>query len=85
MERKIKDPVQNNAVSSVDKAWVTISQSVHLGNYEIYKIESGYSHTLLPGEDPLEIIDQMQEDIQPIVEYAIQDVRKRLTVKPVRK
>jgi hypothetical protein len=70
--------------SKENKVWVTVSYNVNLGNYESLKIESGYSQTLKVGEDPLLLIEEMQENISSIVIEEGKIIKKQLTKKQKR-
>lgn len=50
--------------NSEDKAWVTMSTNVNLGNYENLKIEVGYSQTLKEGDVPIKKVEAMQEELE---------------------
>ncbi len=80
MERTIKgkgtQPVNNG-----DKCWVTVSMTVNLGNYESLKVESGYSQTINPREEALELLERMQEEIEPIVLDYAKNLKKRYKAK----
>jgi hypothetical protein len=66
-----------------NKVWVTFSYNVNLGNYENIKIESGYSQTVKENEDPLNLLEEMQDNISSVVIGAAKNLKKQL--KPKRK
>ena len=83
MERTIKgkgtEPVNNG-----DKAWVTVSMTINLGSYESIKVESGFSQTLKPKEDPLELMNWMQDEITPVISGYVDELRMKFNRKPVK-
>jgi len=50
-----------------NKVWVTFSYKVNLGNFENFEFQSGYSQTIKEDDDPLSLIEEMQENISSIV------------------
>lgn len=50
-----------------NKVWCTIVHKINLGNYESFTIEAGYSQTAQEGEDPIELISEMEEGITDFV------------------
>ena len=80
-ERTIKTRTKANkdgdTVNDGDKVWVTISRNVNLGNYETYKIEAGYSKTIPTGEDPMELIREMEAELAPFVNKQARVIKKK--------
>lgn len=46
-----------------DKVWVSVETTINLGNYENVKIMGGRSQSVLPEEDPVEIRDDIMEEM----------------------
>lgn len=67
----IKDKIQVDE----NKVWCTISHTVNLGNFESYKFEAGYSQTL-EGDDPIEMLEDMQETLRIFVVEKAQRVKQ---------
>ena len=82
MQRTIKTPTETDHVNSNDKAWVTVSVNVNLGNFENVKVESGFSQTIEPKENPLKLIEWMQEQITPVVENYVKELKNKFHKKP---
>jgi hypothetical protein len=57
-----------------DKVWVTISHTVNLGNFESYKVEAGYSKTIID-EEPLDMINEMHHELRAVVIEKAQRVK----------
>lgn len=82
--RAIKRKDAENQVNDGDKAWVTVSMNINLGNFENVKVESGFSQTLQTGDDPVEIMQGMQERIGPVVLAYAESLERTLT-KPLKR
>lgn len=63
MIRNNKTPTTNDN----DKVWVTITRTVNTGNYENIKIEAGYSKTYSDKDDPIEIMDEMANQVMELL------------------
>jgi hypothetical protein len=50
-----------------NKCWVTISYNVNLGDYENVKIETGYSQTIPFNRSPIDLLEEMQDNVASIV------------------
>jgi hypothetical protein len=50
-----------------NKCWVTISYNVNLGNYENVKIEAGYSQTIPFNRSPMDLLEEMQDNVSSLV------------------
>jgi len=57
------EPTQNDN----DKVWVTITRTINTGNYENIKIDAGYSKTYSGKDDPIEIMDEMSNQIMELL------------------
>jgi hypothetical protein len=64
--------------STENKCWVTISLTLNLGNYESIKLESGYSRTICIGEEPTELIEEMQDEISEVIINKAKQCKKQL-------
>ncbi len=74
--------MDKKTVESTDnKCWVTVSININLGNYENAKVESGYSQTIPIGKEPLELLEEMQDGITPVITSYVRSLRKQLTKK----
>lgn len=82
MQRTIKTPTETDRANTNDKCWVTVSMTINLGNYENIKVESGFSQTIKPKEDPFKLMDWMQESITPIIEEYVNELKKKFHKKP---
>jgi len=59
-----------------DKVWVTVSMTQNLGDYENVKVDSGYSRTINKGENPIELMENMQDEIGFTVKSYIKNFKK---------
>jgi len=50
-----------------DKVWVTIERTVNLGNYESYKLQAGVSQTIKEGEDPMDLLTELEDSLNIFV------------------
>lgn len=50
-----------------NKCWVTISYNVNLGDYENVKVETGYSQTIPFNRSPIDLLEEMQDNVASIV------------------
>lgn len=50
-----------------DKIWITISKTVNLDDYESAKIEAGFSQTIKDGENPMELLETAEKDLELFV------------------
>jgi len=57
-----------------DKAWVTLSQVVNLGNFENIRIEVGYSKTIKSGEEPIDIVREIEEDLENLLVEKVNEI-----------
>ena len=64
-----------------DKCWVTVSYNANLGNYENIKIEAGYSQTLPPNRSPIDLLEEMQDNVASIVIDEVKALKKQLKKK----
>ena len=81
MERVVKTRSkanqQNELVNDADKVWVTISRDVNLGNYESYKLDAGFSRTIKTGENPMELISEMESELAPFVNRKARIIKRK--------
>ena len=82
---KEKAESKGDKVNTGDKVWVTISRSVQLQPYETYRLEAGFSRTIKEGEDPMDLIADMEEQVAGFVIESIDVVREELGTKPIRR
>jgi divalent metal cation (Fe/Co/Zn/Cd) transporter len=47
-----------------DKVWVTMVRTINLGNFNNIKYEVGYSKTIKKGEDPIKLIEEMEDELE---------------------
>jgi hypothetical protein len=66
-----------------DKAWCTLSQVVNLGNFENVRVEVGYSKTIKDGDDPIEVVRAIEEDLEDFLVSKIEQIKG--VDKPVKK
>ena len=57
-----------------DKAWVTLSQVVNLGNFENIRIEVGYSKTIKSGQEPIDIVREIEEDLESLLVEKVNEI-----------
>lgn len=50
-----------------NKCWVTISYNVNLGDYENVKVETGYSQTIPFNRSPIDLLEEMQDNVSSLV------------------
>jgi len=69
---------ENNEVveATEDKVWVTVTHTKSLQQYENIKIDAGYSRTIKEGEDPLDLIREMQDELSDIVLIKAQEIKE---------
>jgi len=77
VKTKRKANRQNEIVNDGDKVWVTISRNVNLGNYESYKLDAGFSRTIKTGENPMDLIIEMEAELAPFVNKKARIIKKR--------
>lgn len=73
-ERANKD---GDSVNDGDKVWVTVTRVANLGNFESYKIEAGYSKTIQAGDNPMELMREMEAEIAPFVNTQARLLKKK--------
>jgi len=64
-----------------DKVWITIKSIVNLGNFENYAVEAGFSRTLKPKENPIEVLEEMDEELSEYVIKTTKAVKSGKTLK----
>ena len=57
-----------------DKAWVTLSQVINLGNFENIRIEVEYSKTIKSGEEPIDIVREIEEDLESLLVEKVNEI-----------
>ena len=65
---------ENSLVNDGDKAWVTLSQVINLGNYENLRIEVGYSKTIKQGDNPIELVRAIEEDLEDLLIEKVEQI-----------
>ena len=87
MERTVKTKSKarkdNELVNDGDKAWVTLSQSINLGNYESLKIEMGYSETIKNEDISIEVVRDIEEELEGLLAEKVNQINQ--TEDPKRK
>lgn len=58
-----------------DKAWVTLSTTINLGDYENIKIEVGYSKTVKTDEVHIDVVKQIEEDLEDVLVEKIEQIK----------
>ena len=61
------DKVEKVIETKDNKCWVTISYNVNLGDYENVKVETGYSQTIPFNRSPIDLLEEMQDNVASIV------------------
>ena len=64
-----------------NKCWVTISYNVNLGDYENVKVETGYSQTIPFNRSPIDLLEEMQDNVASIVIDEAKSLKKQLKKK----
>jgi hypothetical protein len=59
-----------------NKVWVTVSINLNLTNYENVKVDSGYSKTITEKENPIDLIEEMQDEIAELVMMKAKQIKK---------
>lgn len=59
-----------------DKIWVTVSETVNLGNYQSVKVEAGFSKAYTK-EDPELLIINAIDELKTVVERKANKIRKQ--------
>lgn len=50
-----------------NKVWITIDRTINLGNYESYKLSAGVSQTIKDGEDLMELLADLEDQLNVFV------------------
>jgi hypothetical protein len=66
---------EHELVNDGDKAWVTMSQVVNLGDYENVRIEVGYSRTIKTTDQPIDVINQMEEELEDLLVRKVEEIK----------
>lgn len=74
---------QGDEVNDGDKVWVTIARNVNLGDYETYRMEAGFSQTIKQGGKPMEMIEDIEDQVSIFVIEKTNEVKNELTDKIV--
>lgn len=53
--------------ADTEKVWVTISRNVNLGNYQSHKLEAGISQNIKEGDDPFELLHDLEFELMEFV------------------
>ena len=75
------DKVEKVIETKDNKCWVTISYNVNLGDYENVKIETGYSQTIPFNRTPIDLLEEMQDNVASIVIDEAKSLKKQLKKK----
>lgn len=68
-----------DALVTDNKTWVTVAYNCNLGHYESYRIEAGYSQSLKDGDNPIQVIRDMEQRITRAVIKKVEDMREELS------
>jgi thymidine kinase len=75
------DKVEKVIETKDNKCWVTISYNVNLGDYENVKVETGYSQTIPFNRSPIDLLEEMQDNVASIVIDEAKFLKKQLKKK----
>ena len=75
------DKVEKVIETKDNKCWVTISYNVNLGDYENVKIEAGYSQTIPFNRTPMDLLEEMQDNVSSLVIDEAKSLKKQLKKK----
>ena len=75
------DKVEKVIETKDNKCWVTISYNVNLGDYENVKVETGYSQTIPFNRSPIDLLEEMQDNVASIVIDEAKSLKKQLKKK----
>ena len=75
------DKVEKVIETKDNKCWVTISYNVNLGDYENVKVETGYSQTIPFNRSPIDLLEEMQDNVASIVIEEVKALKKQLKKK----
>ena len=75
------DKVEKVIETKDNKCWVTISYNVNLGDYENIKVETGYSQTIPFNRSPIDLLEEMQDNVASIVIDEAKSLKKQLKKK----
>lgn len=67
--------MERTTVVENDKIWVTVSATINLGNYENTKIDAGMSRTYKKKEDPLEVIEDVTDELITFVKETKKSIK----------
>ncbi len=76
-KRTRKGNVQDVISTNDDKAWITISRNINLGNYESYKIEAGFNRTIQIGENPIDLLIEMETELSQFINKKARILKKK--------
>jgi len=57
-----------------DKVWVNVTRTINLGNFNNIKYEVGYSKTIKQGDDPLELIVEMENELEDNLSVKVDEI-----------
>ena len=60
-----------------DKFWITVSQTVNLGNYESLKIEMGFSESYALGTVPKKMISNKTDALLSLLKIKVKNNKKK--------
>lgn len=59
------------------KIWVTISETINLGNYENVKVEAGFSREYSKKENPIKLIETGIDELRDSIKVKAKQIRKK--------
>ncbi|MFW6272183.1 MAG: hypothetical protein ACOC2U_00170 [bacterium] len=71
-KRKEKEDLVNDG----DKVWVTVTRTADIGKYESYKLEAGLSKTYGENDDPMDIIEELEDQLSGFVLDKTEEVKE---------
>jgi len=59
------------------KVWVTVSETINIGNYESIKIEAGFSRSYGKTKDPVQLIENGIDGLEVLLKKKAKVIRKK--------
>ena len=59
-----------------DKVWVNITRTIALAQFENIKYEVGYSRTIKQGDNPMEMISEMETELEENLSAKVDEIEE---------
>jgi hypothetical protein len=60
-----------------NKIWVTVSETINIGNYESVKVDVGFSEDYNKAQNPIELLSTRIDTLQTMLEKKAKKIRKK--------